>query len=304
MSRILGISGKCIMACGLALALLVPLESAQATSFKVLHSFQKRPDGEYPFGDLIADGAGNLYGTTDEGGSCRRFSCGTVFKLAPDGTETVLRSFPGGPRGFRPRAGLTADSAGNLYGTTSQGGVVLSCSGGCGSVFKVTQSGRERVLYSFKGGAGDGSDPVANLLADSAGNLYGTTYYGGGEGCSFGCGTVFKLTPGGSEAVLHSFCSQANCADGSAPVAGLIADSAGNLYGTTAYGGGSACGGSGCGTVFKLEPDGTETVLHSFNGGKDGEDPNAGLILSNGSLYGTATGGGVNHFGTVFRLTP
>ncbi|MGB8898208.1 MAG: choice-of-anchor tandem repeat GloVer-containing protein [Methylocella sp.] len=197
-------------------------------------------------------------------------------------TETVLHSFTGGVGdGILPFAGLIADRAGNLYGTTYEGGG-SGCNGpGCGVVFKLSPGGIETVLHSFAGG--DGALPEAGLIADASGNLHGTASGGGGPDR----GVVFKLAPNGTETVLYSFCSLPSCSDGAGPSAGLIADSSGNLYGTT-YGGGSECiYGPGCGVVFKLSPGGTETVLHSFAGG-DGALPEAGLIAdASGNLYGT-----------------
>src|SRR5215469_16741964 len=264
-----------------------------------LHSFAGPPDdGALPLAGLVADSAGNLYGTTIGGGAFEHW--GTVFKVTQSGTETVLHSFAAPPYdGIHPTGGLIADSAGNLYGTTSGGGVFFS-----GTIFKLTPSGTENVLYSFGGLPDDGSMPMAGLIADSAGNLYGTTAGGG----AFGYGTVFELTPSGTESVLHSFAGPPN--DGSMPMAGLIADSAGNLYGTTVSGGASCPDEEGCGTVYKLTAGGTETVLYSFTGpfsadpGEgDGANPDGALISdSAGNLYGT-TGNGDGD-GIVFKLTP
>jgi uncharacterized repeat protein (TIGR03803 family) len=266
-------------------------------------------DGQVPVGSLIFDQAGNLYGTTWEGGA---FEWGTVFKLAPnqDGTwtETVLFNFSGGPDGKAPSAGLILDPAGNLYGTTYLGGNNNHCgSDGCGVVFKLSQNENgtwtESVLHSFEGG-NDGSGPGAGLTFDSAGNLYGTTSEGG---VHVG-GTVFQLTPNSdgswTESVLHSFQSFGKAGkDGSDPAAGLILDLAGNLYGTTAYG-----GAYNYGTVFKLKPTVNsgwkETVLHSF-GSRPGAYPVAGLTLdSQGRLYGTTRGYMRKSPGSVFELTP
>ncbi|MGH9208408.1 MAG: choice-of-anchor tandem repeat GloVer-containing protein, partial [Acidimicrobiales bacterium] len=271
----------------------------------VLHSFCMQPncsDGAYPLAGLIADSSGNLYGTTEQGGGAS--GQGVVFKLTPGGNETVLYSictFPGCSGGSRLNAGLIADSSGNLYGTATDGGMSGGCSGtGCGVVFKLSPGGTETVLHSFTGSPIDGANPYAGLIADSSGNLYGTTY-GGGASQN---GVVFKLTPGGTETVLYSFCSLTGCSDGAAPQAGLIADSSGNLYGTTAAGGASAACTVGCGVVFKLTPGGTETVLYSFTGGGDGALPEAGLIAdSSGNLYGTTEIGGALNSGTVFKLT-
>src|SRR6266446_5514665 len=244
------------------------------------------------------------------------------------GNETVLYSFTGtNGDGAHPAASLIMDSAGNLYGTTQFGGVTSCSSGffvppGCGTVFMLDRSGNETVLHSFTLTNGDGANPAASLIMDSAGNLYGTTQLGGitsgncpnsGTNTSapppVGCGTVFKLDPSGHETVLYSFTDTNG--DGAQPVAGLIMDSAGNLYGTTPLGGvtsSSSCSGpspAGCGTVFRLEPSGHETVLHSFTGSPAGEDPEAGVIMDTaGKLYGTTYGGGSAGDGTVFRLEP
>jgi uncharacterized repeat protein (TIGR03803 family) len=262
-------------------------------------------DGANPFAGLIADSSGNFYGTTQNGGGLN--AAGTVFKLSPGGTETVLYTFTIGADGFNPRAGLIADSSGNLYGTTFQGGAGASTSCyeiTCGVVFKLSPGGTYTLLQTF--GGGNGGNPYAgSLIADSSGNLYGTTEFGG-LGCSTsiegatacGPGTVFKLTPGGTETVLYIFTGGS---DGANPFAGLIADSSGNLYGTTCCGGASRNG-----VVFKLTPGGTETVLHSFTGvPSDGASPFAGLIAdSAGNLYGTTAFGGASNSGVVFKLSP
>ena len=205
-------------------------------------------DGAYPNAGLIADPAGNLYGTTQVGGadpSCNQApGCGTVFQLTASGTLTVLHSFIGSD-GEQPFAGLIADAEGNLHGTTWGGGA-----NGRGTVFQLDTSGTLTVLYSFTGGS-DGGDPTAGLIADAAGNLYGTTLEGGTTGsCNrpYGCGTVFQLTPSGTLTVLHSFTGS----DGASPEAGLLADAAGNLYGTTHSGGAGTSCVQGCGTVFEL----------------------------------------------------
>jgi uncharacterized repeat protein (TIGR03803 family) len=259
-------------------------------------------DGENPDGGLIQDAAGNFYGTTNQGGAA---GLGTVFKLDGSGKETVLYSFTGVPDGGNPHAGLIADMEGNLYGTTYAGGAGDHCNSGvgCGTVFEIDATGHETVLYSFcsEGGQNctDGQVPQAGVIRDGAGNLYGTTRIGGANSG----GTVFKLDSAGHETVLYSFCSVANCADGSNPVAGLIQDADGNLYGASE--GGGAHGG---GTVFKLDSSGHETVLYSFcsEGGKnctDGNSPGASLIRDgSGSLYGTTISGGANNQGTVFKL--
>ena len=177
------------------------------------------------------------------------------------------------------------DGSGNLYGTTAAGGTSNK-----GTVFKITPNGPESVLYSFAG-VPDGQYPNAGLIMDGSGNLYGTTLVGGANGP----GTVFKITPNGTESVLYSF---ANGSDGQDPYAGLIMDGSGNLYGTTVYG-----GTSNNGTVFKITPNGTESLLYSFGTGSDGQYPNAGLIMDvSGNLYGTTYNGGTNGVGTVFKI--
>jgi len=283
----------------------------------VLHAFHGQKHGISPEAGLIADKAGNLYGTTNGGGSgCFHYGCGTVFKVAPNGTETVLYSFEGNDHddGTGPQAPLIENKAGNLYGTTSGGGGTGCSDGfGCGTVFKLAPDGTETVLHAFAGG-NDGANPLAGVIEGEAGDFYGTTMWGGGEGCDYvgfsGCGTVFKVAPNGTETVLYSF---AGGSDGANPYAGLIQDKAGNLYGTTNDGGIGCKATNGCGTVFKLAPDGTETVLHAFAGGSDGAYPWAGLIRDEGgNLYGTtAEGGGrgchnylYHGCGTIFRLAP
>jgi len=270
-----------------------------APTLSVLYRFAGPPtDGAHPFfGGLVRDAAGNLYGTTPDGGAAYE---GVVFKLSPAGTETVLRTFTG--IGSGTNAGLILDSAGNLYGTTPTGGV------GLGMVFKLSSGGSAfKVLYSFTGGA-DGRGPLAGVIQDAAGNLYGTTTGGG----SSGAGVVFELIrcdsePSGYEfKVLYTFTGGT---DGRTPYGGLVLDAAGNLYGTTFEGGSFKVCSDGCGTVFKLSPNGTETVLHSFTGG-DGALPTAGLILDPaGNLYGTTFWGGgrsdaCRFCGVVFRLAP
>jgi uncharacterized repeat protein (TIGR03803 family) len=213
----------------------------------VLHAFTGGNDGDDPIGGLIKDSAGNLYGTTVNGGGTGcGYGCGTVFKLAPDGTETVLYAFTGGSDGAGPAAGLIKDSAGNLYGTTEGGGGTSCNSGyGCGTVFEFAPDGTETVLHAFTGG-NDGATPFAGLIKDSAGNLYGTTFLGG----TYGGGVVFKVAADGTETVLHAFTVK----NGTNPFAGLIKDSAGNLYGTTSGGGNTSCNAPyGCGTVFRLK---------------------------------------------------
>jgi uncharacterized repeat protein (TIGR03803 family) len=300
-----------------------------------LYAFTGETDGASPAASLILDASGNLYGTAVNGGdwtgsNCPGLNpptgCGVVFELsAPvDGSssETVLYTFTGASDGAYPQASLVFDSKGNLYGTTSNGGNLSgsACSalGGCGVVFQLTPpasgSGTwtETPIYTFSGGK-DGAVPYSNLIFDSKGNLYGTTSGGGASGY----GTVFELTPSGSswtETVLYSFIgNDGTNKDGESPLGGVIFDSAGNLYGTTSY------GGSNRGIVFELTPPSggsgswTETILYPFTGHSDGAYPYAGLALdANGNLYGTTVIGGnrtgfckqTNGCGVVFELSP
>ena len=273
--------------------------SGNATASEtVLYSFTGGADGGYPLGGLVMDSAGNVYGTTSSGGA---YGNGTVFKLAaPSDTESVLHSFTssdaptGCGSGGITCSGLIIDSAGNLYGTTNEGGTDQD-----GMVYKVTQTGTEVVLYSFTGTAtgNDGDSPMGSLIMESAGNLYGTTSSGGTG--NLDDGTVFKLTPSGTESVLYSFGTNGS-ADGADPMSGLIVDSAGNFYGTTEGGGGYDYG-----TVFKLTSSGAETVLYSFTGGSDGEFPEHRLVMdSTGNFYGTTYSGGNDGIGTVFEVMP
>jgi uncharacterized repeat protein (TIGR03803 family) len=254
-------------------------------------------DGGNPEGKLIMDSAGNLYGTTSLGGAN---NFGTVFKVSPTGAETVLYSFAGGlaSDGAYPQKDLVMDSAGNLYGTTSQGGA-----GGDGIVFKISAAGTETILHSFAGSPTDGRAPMAGLMIDSAGNLYGTTDAGGVGAYDFG--TIFTVSTDGAESILHTFTG----IDGGNPRGNLIMDSAGNIYGTTASGGTATLLTSG--EVYMISPSGTLSVLHHFIGGitpeyTDGGYPHAGLVIDrDGNLYGTTSSGGTgaNGEGTVFKVT-
>jgi uncharacterized repeat protein (TIGR03803 family) len=303
------------------LVLCVLLGAAWAEKEAVLYSFCAQSgcaDGENPSAGLVLDQKGNLYGTTVSGGlynqNCYNGTCGVVFKLTPEGRETVLYSFCAQTNctdGMNPSAGLVFDQKGNLYGTTHNGGAY-----GYGAVFKLTPEGRYTVLHSFcaQSDCTDGEFPSGGLTFDRNGNLYGMTYYGGAphETCSAGCGVVFKLNPKGKETVVYSFCAQANCADGELPMAGLVFDQKGSLYGTTVYGGSGNRNDCvwGCGVVFKLTPEGKETVLYSFcsqTGCTDGGNPYAGLVFDRkGNLYGTTTAGCTAYGcgGDVFKLTP
>jgi len=267
----------------------------------VLYNFTGGTDGSIPQSGLVQDTAGNLYGTTLDGG----LGGGTVFELTPSGsswTETVLHAFSGQADGLFSNPGLIRDGAGNLYGTTGSEGA-----GGYGTIFKLTPPAlgggawQETVLYSFIGGA-EGAYPGAGVVRDAVGNLYGTVVSGGDPICN--CGAVFMLNESGKETVLYTF---RGGTDGAYP-RGLTFGSGGVLYGVTGGGGGStACDSysNGCGTVFKVDFAGTENVLYRFTGGTDGAVPNSGLIRdSGGNLYGTASQAGADRRGTIFMITP
>ncbi len=252
---------------------------ACASNFTLLHSFAGGgADGEDPYHILIQASDGDFYGSTLDGGTSNG---GTIYEISPSGTETLFYSFAS-----MPWAGLIQGSNGDFYGTTASGG-----SSGRGTVFMLTPSGTETVLYSFPAGS---SEPYCGLIEGSDGNFYGTT---GANGTSDD-GTVFKITPGGVKTVLHVFPKTGS--DGEIPYAGVIQGSDGNFYGTTYFG-----GGNGFGTVFRVTPSGTETVLYSFAGGSDGEHPYAGVIQgSDGNFYGTTYQGGAGGYGTAFKITP
>jgi len=298
----------------LATAALFAATTAAAQVETVLHNFgSKSQDGAYPLSTLVFDSAGNLYGTTGEGGVC---GYGVVFELSPKSgggwTEKNLHSFNfNGADGFYPYAGLIFDSAGNLYGTTSDGGDGGDCGvDGCGTVFELLpQSGgawMERIVYSFKANGVDGFGPLGGLVFDSSGHLYGVTAFGG----AYGQGIVFELAPktggGFGERILHTFhYDGTSFFDGANPLAGLVSDASGNLYGT-ANGGGA----HGWGAVFEMKRSASggwsEKSLYSFDhNGTDGVTPIAGVTFgSSGNLYGTTVNGGVSGLGTVFELTP
>lgn len=277
----------------------------------VVHMFQGSPDdGCNPlFGSEMLTGANeDFYGTTTSCG--KHGDYGTVFELATitHRRESLFYSFKGGRDGFIPESGLIEDAQGNLYGTTAYGGRMNLCTvggdGGCGTIFRLATDGSKTVLYEFKGPPNDGFLPAANLVMDASGNLYGTTQRGGLSGCGGyeTCGIVFKLAPDGTESVLHAFTDKHG--DGGNPASALTFDGAGNLYGTTEYGGNKGCG-TGCGTIFEIAPDGTETVVHVFNSARDGAGPVAGLVADGkGDYYGTAQYGGAGGYGTVFEFTP
>jgi uncharacterized repeat protein (TIGR03803 family) len=307
---------------------------AHAQTESVVYPFLGGSDGQYPVDSLAVDSAGNLYGTTSSGGynPCLGIGCGAAWVLSPTAggwAFTSIHVFFGGRDGAQPLAGFILDAAGNLYGTTGLGGNDHACVAlgpGCGAVIEFSHTANgwtEKTLATFNG-PNTGWYPLANLTLDAAGNLYGTTEYGGSSdycnGDTGGCGIVFRLSPksggGWSETVLHVFHSSPHGAAGYLPFSGVTVDAGGNLYGTTLNGGSSTpCPGFGCGVVYKLTPTATgpwkETVLHAFADGPDGAYPWGGVILdSKGNLYGTAQQGGdltacsAHGCGTVFELSP
>jgi uncharacterized repeat protein (TIGR03803 family) len=254
-------------------------------------------DGFAPFSTLTADEEGNLYGTTTQGGT---YSLGTVFKFSKAGKIKILHTFAGSPSdGAGVNGELWLDSDGNLYGTTYQGG-----SQNYGTIFKVNPNNQETILYSFTA-KNDGYWPAAGVVGDGHGNIYGTTLEGG-DGCGY-CGIVFKISKSGAFSVVHAFTGDQ---DGQNPRAPLYIDSKGNLYGTTAAGGGATrgCSDIGCGTVFEINSAGNEIMLHAFNVQSDGTNPVGGLTMdSSNHLYGTTEFGGTGQgqgYGTVFELEP
>jgi uncharacterized repeat protein (TIGR03803 family) len=267
--------------------------------YNMVYGFRgaKRGDGADPKSGLI-DVNGTLYGTTALGGSQND---GSVYSVSTTGSEKVLYSFTGGPAdGARPQSDLL-DVNGTLYGTTFAGGPYKSpCNGtatSCGTVYSITTSGEEKVLYVFQGGT-DGGGPSSALI-NVGGTMYGTTAYGGGTGCGgLGCGTVYSITTSGQEKVLYSF----DGPDGLYPN-GLV-NMGGTLYGTTVFGGTGCTLGFGCGTVYSITTSGNKKVLYNFRGGSDGDGPNGPLIEVKRKLYGTTySPGGSSNGGTVYSVT-
>jgi len=298
-----GGSAKCTQGCGTVFKL-----TPTSGSYESLYMFSGGSAGQEPYGRLVFDGQGNLYGTTLQGGTACTSGCGIVFRLVPGSNgwqESVLYTFLGGSDAASPYAGVTFDAAGNLYGTSYAGG-----SSGNGTIFKLAPGSSggwaESILYSFPGGR-DGKQPMSDLIFDAAGNLYGTAFEGGFPG---NYGVVFELQPqstgGWRELILHAFADR----PAANPMAGLVSDGAGNLYGTTTLGAANpaTCSG-GCGTLFELAPASnggfTYHVLHSFGGAGDGYNPSGDLILDgSGNLWGTTQAGGSQGAGTVFEITP
>jgi uncharacterized repeat protein (TIGR03803 family) len=312
--------------------------AAQNTAqYTVLHTF-KGSDGAVPYGSLISDSNGNLYGTTLGGGDTTNTSCqnnpfgpdgcGVGYKIDRDGDEAVLYQFKGGPDGAFPATELLLDNAGNLYGTARGGGILTTDSpcafiSGCGVVFKLDRDSKESILYSFKGEA-DGFGVSSGLTRDEAGNFYGATLLGGisnpactGNGPPGTCGVLYKVDPKGKETVLHTFTGGS---DGYAPYGSLTLDWQGNLFGVASNGGDistSFCndtvlalsGALGCGTVFKIDHAGNFSVIHTFEGKDGGPFPDGWLARDYwGNIYGITGNGGSTVSstnlgnGTIFKI--
>lgn len=288
-----------------AVAVMVAGGTLMAASSQVIYSFAGDEDGEYADTDLVVDAAGNIYGTTVQGG---QFSSGTVFRLSPSGsgwTHTVLYSFTGGLDGGEPYKGVTLDAQGNIYGTAGVGGLYVGpcIDTGCGVVFKLTNSGgtwTSTPIHSFTGGV-DGYGPGAGVTIDQRGNVYGTTPVGG----AYGLGVVYQLAPNGSgawtETVIHTFTGGV---DGSGGSAGrLILGGSGNLYGACTTG-----GAHGAGTIYELAllPSGQWRLatLYAFTGEPDAGFPYGAITAdSKGNVYGTTYYAGANDLGTIYRLS-
>jgi len=292
---------------------------AHAQTYTVIHNFLGGPDGNEPAYGLTIDAAGNLYGSTFEGDD----GTGSIYRLRYRNSTwqlSPLYVFTGGPSspGAVPYAGVVFGPGGSLFGTTAYGGegncATWGGTLGCGTAFKLqpqvsfcvnaTCYWIETRLFEFNGASG-GATPYGGIpIFDQAGNMYGTTFAGGGGNCTAGCGLVYELSPGNggwTETVLYSFTGAPG--DGASPWAGVIFDQTGNLYGTTQYG-----GAYGYGTIYELSPANggwTEKILYNFQGQQDGGNPYAGLVFDHaGNLYGATTVGGVGAGGTVFELTP
>jgi uncharacterized repeat protein (TIGR03803 family) len=284
-------------------------------TFAALDSFDQT-QGYGPHGLSTSQAAnGDFYGTVLAGGATtglclNGLGCGTIYKITHSGVLTVVYNFCSQDNcadGSGPTALIRATD-GNFYGTTAYGGANCVATGGCGTVFKITLDGTLTTLYSFCsiGGCEDGYYPVAGVIQAIDGNFYGTTD-SGGTNCATpadGCGTVFKITPSGVLTTLYSFCQQSGCPDGNEPGT-LIQATNGELYGSTYIGGtAEAYCNSGCGTLFKITPDGAFTTLYSFDA-TDGSNPSAPpLQASDGNFYGTTCCSGVGGGGTIYKLSP
>jgi len=257
-------------------------------SYTVLHDFAGAPnDGDGSGAEVTLDSAGNIFGTTDWGGPYGTGNhFGTLFEVTPDGTESILHSFGASGDGTNPDGAVTIEANGNMIGTTTFGGASNN-----GTIWQLTANGTYSILYSFC--ADQGNFIRGRLVQDGKGNFYGTALDGGADSY----GTVFKYDPAKNKvAVLHSF----NGTDGEFPEHGVVRDRAGNLYGVTAFGGPYDEG-----TVYRIAKDGTFSTLYNFTGGSDGGFLYGGLAIDkDGNLYGSADSGGTPGSGTVFKLAP
>jgi uncharacterized repeat protein (TIGR03803 family) len=276
----------------------MPQTSRASSSYQVLYSFDRYPDGQAPLAGLT-DVNGVLYGTASIGGmrNCpKKYGCGTLFSITPSGAESLVFTFSR-LYGVYPESGLR-DVNGTLYGTTYEGGTATR-----GTLYSISTTGSETVIHDFAGHL-DGALPMAEPLYVN-GTLYGTTTWGGKRAGFKCCGTVYSVTTSGTEKVLHHF---PGGTDGGYPLAGLI-DVRGILYGTTSRYGGACHTNAGCGTFFSITTTGDEKVLYRFTGGSDGAFPWGNLLRDKGILYGTTGGGGgsgsgcVEGCGTVFSIT-
>jgi uncharacterized repeat protein (TIGR03803 family) len=317
-----GGTGDCVLlgikgGCGTVFELSPPQTKGDKWTYTILYSFKGGKDGYLPFGDLVFDSAGNLYGATYFGGgkgtTCNPdFQyCGTAFELSPPQTkggkwtEEVLHSFAGGTDGANPNGGMVLDNEGDVYGATTWGGGTSCHGSGCGTAFELKPPAKmggawtEKLLHRFTDG-NDGASPNGGLILDMEGALYGTTISGGP---SNGRGTVFKLSPpnGHSRSWTETFLHVFSSCNGSAPCepdAGVIFDSAGNLYGTAAN------------FVFRMKPSVRKAgnwnliVLYMFKGSPDGSAPAELVFDSTGAIYGPTGGGGTSGNGSVFRTAP
>ncbi len=284
------------------------VQAASPVRFAVVHAFDPNgADGYRPSSDLVAVN-GMLYGTTTVGGTSQsKCSCGAVFSIDSTGHEKVIYRFAGGKDGAYPEGGLVYFN-GSFFGTTSVGGGDYACPSpgnttGCGTVFAIDSSGKERIVYRFQGGT-DGRDPVGDLVVYKN-VLYGVTTNGGDGNCQNGCGTVFTTDSSGHVAVLYRF-KGAGAKDGENPMASLTVLN-GKLYGTTTAGGGSCKAWNLCGTVFTLTTSGAESVIHRF-AKQDGGFPESTLVEVSGVLYGTTHYGGngciLSGCGTIYSMDP
>ena len=273
-----------------------------------LYSFDCFETGKNPYGGVILDSAGNLYGTTVAGGSgglCTGDGCGVVYELTKSGdtwTESVLYNFTGGDDGFGPGSALVSDKAGNLYGTAPDGGLYAE-----GVVYQLAPDQgqwKQTVIHAFTGGDDGAVGSLGPLLLDSAGNLNGVTELGG----KFGAGVVFRISPAGNAWNFTTLYAFQSLPDAGFPYGGLVADSRGRLFGTSYFG-----GTAGLGSLFDIGAGATartpwkESVLYSFQGTDDASFPTSTLVFdAAGNLYGTSSTGGNPSCdcGTIFKLAP